>query len=850
MRATPDFKLIVTVTSARKDVGTLDEQEVTLAELEQACTQHDVGEKDGEALIPAEFGACADPCRNVTKGSGWDCGGASIHRLSANVIAMTALGVDIDDISQESVQQIDAALEARGLYYIAWSTHSHAPPERCRLRLLFPFAEPLRLTNPRQWSAVAWAALVKHLGLPLGTDFSCRNPDRIYYLPRVATAESPRFAGVQQGELLDWRDVPGLTEALAAANAVHSVPVAPAPEEDATRPVDLEVVRGLLGRIEGDELVRALLKGEALTPPPDRREAGGMPRREAWRRITVHLANVVEGWESTEALLELLRPSWRAEVQDSPQDHTAWEKITELFAGARASAPSYKAEKAARRAALNALITASIRRRHEQHLEAVAQAPAAAAQTPTASTPRVHKEYPLTDMGNAERFIDQHAHVLRYVADLGHWVRWDGKRWEQTDDKVAQGLARHTAREMLREVYESPEERRPFIRKWQHASEARRALESMAALAKTFEQIRIKAGQLDADPMLLNVQNGTIDLRTGALRAHVQSDQITKISPVAFDSAAACPTWDRFLERILPSEALRAHLKRCIGYSLTGHVSEQVLFFAHGHGSNGKSTFLTTLQHVLGEYARQGSPDLLLASHNDPHPTSKAALKGARFVVCSEVEQGRTFAETTVKELTGGDVISARFMRENFFDFNPTHKIFLAANHKPKVRGTDHAIWRRIRLIPFYATITEAEKDPALKDKLKAEASGILAWAVRGCLEWQRDGLGTSPEVLEATQGYREDQDLIAQFITDVLEAVPTGFVSSAELYRSYEKWCIDAGEKAWSGRALSNALIERGYVARKLQQVRGFGGLKVRQQSRASQVALAGSATQPEANA
>jgi hypothetical protein len=453
VRATPDFGLIVTVTSARKDVGTLDEQHTTLKDLEETCTKHEIGEKDGTALIPAEFGPCSEPCRNVTKGSGWDCGGGAIHRLSANVLNMTALGTDLDDISTETVDKITDALQARGLYFIVWTTHSNAPPEKCRLRILLPFAEPLQLTNPRQWSAVAWPALISWLGLPLGTDFSCRNPDRIYYLPRVPSESSPRAAGVSQGELLDWKQVPGLVEALAAGAAVHSVPVASAPEEDPTKPVDLEAVRELLGRITGDPLIKKLLKGEALTPPPDRRETGDMSRREAWKRATVHLANVVEGWESTDALLEVLRPSWRAEVAESPGDHTAWEKICELFSGARASAPSYKAEKAARQAARNELIRASIKRRHEQHLEAVAPAPTAAespASAPPSPSTAPQREHPLTDTGNAERFVEQHAETLRYVSDLGGWVRWDSRRWKHTDDKVAQGLARHTARSTKR----------------------------------------------------------------------------------------------------------------------------------------------------------------------------------------------------------------------------------------------------------------------------------------------------------------------------------------------------------------------------------------------------------------
>jgi putative DNA primase/helicase len=860
MNATPDFKLIVTVTSARKDVGTLDEQEVTLTDLEESCTTHEIGDKDGTALIPAEFGPCSEPCRNVTKGAGWDCGGGAIHRLSANVLAMTALGTDLDDITSETVDKITDAMQARGLYFIVWTTHSNAPPERCRLRLLFPFAEPLRLTNPRQWSAVAWPALVQWLGLPLGTDFSCRNPDRIYYLPRVPTAETPRAAAVNRGtseapaQLLDWRDVPGLQEALAAATAVQNVPVVAAPEEDSTRPVDVDKIREGLKGISTNPFLPKLLRGEVLTPPQSRRAPGELSRREAWLKVTVDLANYVDGWEDSQILAdELLRPSWRAEVQDSPDDYTPWEKIVELFTRARGNAPAYKAEKAARQAARTELMRASIRRRHQDaqaEIKARDEAGVSAG-APAASTeaPRPPVERSTTDIGNAERFADRNRGRLLHVYSSGAWLAFDGRRWANSQAR-AHMAAQDTAKSILGEAAACIDpDKTKKLTSWAMASHSAKTVMAMISLARP--HLAIEHDALDADPLLFNCMNGTLDLNEEKLRSHDPADMLTKLSPVAYDPEAACPAWEKFLARILPDDEVRAYVQRALGYTLTGLVSEQVMFFLHGFGSNGKSTFLTALQHVFGDYGTQGAPDLLLATSGEPHPTSQAALTGVRFVVCSEVEQGRAFAENTIKQLTGGDMVRARFMRQDFFTFKPSHKIFLAANHKPKVRGTDHAIWRRLRLIPFMVQIGDEEKDPQLPAKLEAEAAGILAWCVRGYRMWKAQQLGNAGEVIEATKEYRADQDLIALFLSDCTDAEAGSFTSSAELYRAYEKWCVDSGEKPWTGRALSNAMVERGYSTGRRAQVRGFVGLKVRQQSRASQVALAGSsATQPEANA
>lgn len=318
--------------------------------------------------------------------------------------------------------------------------------------------------------------------------------------------------------------------------------------------------------------------------------------------------------------------------------------------------------------------------------------------------------------------------------------------------------------------------------------------------------------ELDRDPWLLNVKNGTLDLRTGELREHRREDLITKLAPVEYDPDADSPTWEAFLETVVPNEDTRRFLQRAVGYSLTGVVGEKVLPCLLGRGDTGKTTFIEAVMDLLGDdYAAPAAPDLLLSKRGSSHPTELADLLGKHFVPTVEVEEGRRLAESLVKQLTGGDRIKARYMREDFFEFRPTHKVWLAANHAPIIRGGDDAIWNRVKKVSFDVVIPKERQDRRLREKLRAEASGILAWAVRGCLEWQRDGLGEPGEVAAATAEYREDMDTFAEFLAEkcVLEAEE--WISAARLRRAYADWCRDTGERPLSWEVVTGRLRERG---------------------------------------
>jgi len=311
---------------------------------------------------------------------------------------------------------------------------------------------------------------------------------------------------------------------------------------------------------------------------------------------------------------------------------------------------------------------------------------------------------------------------------------------------------------------------------------------------------------------ILNVLNGTLDLRAGHLRPHQREDLITKLVQAGYDPAATCSRWEAFLDRIMAgNQNLIDFLRRAVGYSLTGSIREQVLFMMYGTGANGKSTFLELIRALLGDYAQQADFNTFLLRHYEGPRNDLARLMSARFVAATEAESGRPLAEVVVKQLTGGDTIAARFLRQEFFEYKPQFKLWLAANHKPVVRGTDNAIWRRIKLIPFTVTIPEPEQDRSLSSKLKEELSGILAWAVGGCLEWQEHGLGEPEEVRAATAAYRDDMDILAEFLSECCIVHPGAKVKASALYKAYTQWCQKCGEKEVKQRTFGMRLSERG---------------------------------------
>jgi putative DNA primase/helicase len=428
--------------------------------------------------------------------------------------------------------------------------------------------------------------------------------------------------------------------------------------------------------------------------------------------------------------------------------------------------------------------------------------------------------FPLTDSGNAERLVALHGDTLRHVSGWGKWYGFDGVRWAH-DDAAAYRAAKATARATLRQATTiADDDRRKRIIGFATKSESRSSIEATVSLARHEVGVAIASDRLDADRMLLNVSNGTIDLRSGELREHRRTDMLTRLAPVAYDAQAACPTWDASLLRWMADDAeLVSFLQRLVGYTLTGEIREHVLAFLFGDGANGKSTFLATLHAMLGDYASPAPRGLLFRSRGERHPTELATLFGRRFVTCSEIEEGQLFDEALTKDLTGGDPIECRRMREDFWSFAPSHKLFLAGNHKPTVRGDDEGIWRRMRLVPWSVVIPEAERDPMLVEKLRAELPGILAWAVRGCLAWQTNGLGAPAVVRDATAAYRSENDALGEFLRLHVTFEAGATIARRDLREKYESFCKDNGSEPFGAKRFAGRLRERGVAEAKVRQ-------------------------------
>lgn len=444
----------------------------------------------------------------------------------------------------------------------------------------------------------------------------------------------------------------------------------------------------------------------------------------------------------------------------------------------------------------------------------------------TRTTPKPH----CTDLGNAQRLVRRHGHELRFAIHLQRWLAWDGTRWKVADRGEVQQRASETILSLYPQLPNLPDQERADLLRHAKQSESLRALRAMVTLAETEPGIPVSQQELDADDWLLNLANGTLDLRTGQLRAHDPHDLITKIAPVHFDPRATCPTWEAFLDRIFGGDGdLIGFLQRAIGYSLTGDTSEQVLFFLHGRGANGKSTLLETIRRLLGEYAAGASFAAFLSGRGDAPRNDLARLQGARFVTAAEAASGRHLYEVLVKQLTGGDMVTARYLYREEFEFHPRCKIFLAGNHKPRIEGTDEGIWRRLRLIPFGTTIPEEDRDPELKGKLAAELSGILNWAVTGCLAWQRQGLGTPRAVRAATDEYRGEEDQLGTFLRERCVEGPVRRVASGALYEAYKAWCAETGEAPLSQHDVGRKLTERGFEQQRANKERVRLGLALR---------------------
>lgn len=433
-----------------------------------------------------------------------------------------------------------------------------------------------------------------------------------------------------------------------------------------------------------------------------------------------------------------------------------------------------------------------------------------------ASQPRTNDE------GNAQAVLAYCGKDFRYAVKWTRWLAWTGTHWALKGAehrlfrcvvKVAQreyhfclkriaAIKKELVEESKRNGLNSPKgialadqvAAENILLKWHHQSQNKAKVE--ACITQLESCVGVDHEDLDEDPWLLNCENGTVDLRTGDLRPHERDDLITRCLAIPFLAEQRAPAWENFLSQCMGGSALlTTYLQRLVGYTLTASTQEHLLVFCYGTGSNGKSTFLRVLQNLLGPYAVAAPRTMLFAQKaGEVHPTELATLYGRRLGVCSEVGEDAALDEAKVKDLTGGDVISCRRMHEDFWDFAPTHKLWLGGNHRPVIKGTDDGIWRRLRVVPWLVKFDGETKDPTLSAKLAAEIPGVLAWAVKGCLEWQRVGIADPPDVLDATAQYRGNSDVLGEFFKAHVVFHADGRMAAKALRSIYESWCEEMG--------------------------------------------------------
>jgi putative DNA primase/helicase len=420
----------------------------------------------------------------------------------------------------------------------------------------------------------------------------------------------------------------------------------------------------------------------------------------------------------------------------------------------------------------------------------------------------------------ARQFTEQYQSTFRYTAQWSRWSRWEGFRWKRDTTLSVYDRARAICRKAASRCEN------------ERLSQRLASAQTVAAIERLARADQVHAmtpQQWDGDSWALNTPRGIVDLRTGRLgpsRPLAYCSMMTAAGP-----GGTCPRWLAFLDRVTSGdEALQAFIQRMCGYALTGETSEHALFFLYGTGANGKSVFLSTISGVMGDYARTAPIDTFVERRLSSHPTELASLQGARLVTAVETEEGRRWNESRIKTLTGGDRISARYMRGDFFEFTPAFKLMIAGNHRPALRTVDEAMQRRFRMLPFTTTIPEAERDPKLAEDLRKEWPGILKWVIAGCVEWYASGLRTPSTVAEASKAYLQAEDTLQQWIDDRCELRPSAWTATATLFADWHKFSETAGEVPGSQKRFTEKLGNRGFQVQRTMTARGFAGISLRE--------------------
>jgi putative DNA primase/helicase len=447
-----------------------------------------------------------------------------------------------------------------------------------------------------------------------------------------------------------------------------------------------------------------------------------------------------------------------------------------------------------------------------------------------------HPDWWLTDTGNAERFVKKYGDRVRYIHQWDTWFLWNGKHWEKDKTGRIDAMAKESALGLYEAAAEITDDKaREAVLKWAKRSASAAGRTATIALARSEPGIPVIPDDLDTNRWIVADETVPINLKEGKTMPSRREDLITKQADVEFQPDAKCPQWLAFLDMVMAgNQGLIDFLQKAVGYSLTGVCDERCIFILYGKGRNGKTTFVETIAGMMGDYAKRTSTETLLVKRYDGIPNDIAALKGARFVYAEEAAEARRLSEEVIKDLTGAGTVSARFMRQEWFSFKPEFKLWLCTNHKPVIRGTDDAIWDRIRLIPFTVRIPDEKIRPAseVEEMFRRERSGILNWAIEGCLRWQKEGLEMPEAVKNATNDYRKDMDILSDFLEDCCIVESTYEVSVKALHSAYVSWCEANGERAISKKAFGSRIIERGFDQYTVKNQRFWIGIGLQESS------------------
>ncbi len=442
-------------------------------------------------------------------------------------------------------------------------------------------------------------------------------------------------------------------------------------------------------------------------------------------------------------------------------------------------------------------------------------------------------EFRFTDLGNAKRLVRKFGKDMRYCYKWRTWLVWDGKRWRRDDSGRVMQMAKDTITGLYQEASGvTDKSNRKDLVSWAVKSESNQRLEAMIKLARSEPGIPIDPSELDKHNMLFNVLNGTLDLITGELCPHSREDLITKLSPVNYDPKAECDVWNSFLRRNVPDPENRKFLQRVTGYALTADTSEEKLFFIHGPTRTGKSTYSEAIKATLGDYARTANFETFVKRKFERNATEDIArLAGARFVTSIEVDEGKSLAEQLIKTITGGDTVTARALYESSFEFKPSFKLFLVANNRPNVKIEEEAIWNRIIQIPFCERLSKNEIDKEVKRKLidpEISGSAILAWAAKGCLEWQKIGLQVPDAVQRYTDEYKDEMNPFKEFFEDCCLLEPDDLTLKADLRKCYVDWCVSTKEKPIGRKQFPKILESLGIQEHRTGAKRFWKGIRL----------------------